>query len=192
MERSLGNGGIFALATFGFALALFGFQEVVTPPVAIGATLNALVVAGVMEVVGGLFMLIAGEGYLAGVIVTFGSLLIGFYLLVTGHPSPHLSTTKAIGSYELWWTVPVAYMWLPALWRVRRSPRLYLPISVAFCTLLAMLICAGSSNFFDIPWLARAAGWCAFGSAAVIWYIGYEFSESGAPPLVRSGVGGSR
>lgn len=183
MQHKLGNGGVFALSTFGFALALFGFQMVVTPPVAVGATLNAMLIAGVMEVLGGFFLVVTGEGYLAGVVITFGALLVGFYLLLTGHPNPHLMTPKAMGAYELWWIAPVAYMWVPALRRMGSAPRQFVPLSAGFLTLIAMLLTNGLGAYLGHPGLETASGWFAFVSAVIIWYVGYELSEGDAPAL---------
>ena len=108
MPDRLGDSSVFGLSTFGFALAVLGTQLTLSSQIA-GATVYAVLVAAIGETLAGLWALARGDGYLAGVLTTFGVWLIGYYFFLTAGRAAGLVTAKADGVYVLLLVIPLAY-----------------------------------------------------------------------------------
>ena len=179
MTNKLGNPGIFGLITFGFALSLLGFQMAVSPTTA-GATLFAVLVAALGETLAGLWCIARGDGYMAGILCSFGLWLVGYYFFLTTGMAAHLFTPEANGLYVLMLVIPVAMLAIPAF---RRRQTI---LSAAFVSIIAMLVTLGLGSYFSNSALGTVAGWLAFLSAALIWYLAYEMIEVETRPAAAA------
>lgn len=103
-QAKIGDPGIFALSLFGMALIGLAVTLLLGPKTAgpyMGASVFAVLIAGIGEGVGALWYLVRGQSYLAGVLGTFGIWLLGLFLYLTSSPSLHLLTPKGVGLYTL-------------------------------------------------------------------------------------------
>lgn len=168
-EGELGDPGVFALSLFGLALAMLGVQLVISEDVA-GASVYAVLIAGIAESVGAMWYVVKGESYLAGVLGTFGIWLVGLYLLLAEGPPAHLFNPKGLGTYSLALMVPTFYLTIPA---IRRRMVVF---TLGFVALFLLELFFGLANILTSTTLGRVAGACAFAAAAAIWYTAFELT----------------
>jgi succinate-acetate transporter protein len=172
--------GAIGLSLFGFALFLYGVQFVVYAGAAPGtatssvATIFAILVAGVGEIVAGILYILRGQGYQASILCTFGLWLLGLYLLLTLGVENRGFATDAVGWYAIALIIPVAFMAIPSF--LHRNAAFIL----AFVALIGLLLFLGlgflSANLAAKPPvppsenLLRVAGILAWVAAAALWY----------------------
>src|SRR5579875_3734197 len=114
----------------------------VVGPATAGATLFGILVAALGESLAGLWSIGRGDGYLGGVLTTFGLWLFGYYMFLTTGITAHLFTPMANGLYILMLVIPVAFMTVPAVTQRRTV------LSLAFVSLLAMLLALGFGSYY--------------------------------------------
>jgi succinate-acetate transporter protein len=174
VNRRLGNPGVFALATFGFALTALSFQLLVNPDTA-GVTLYAVLVAAIGETIGGMWSIARGDTYIAGILTTFGIWLFGFYMLLTQGAANGLVNPQTEGAYVLLLIIPIAYMAIPAF--VGRLP----VFSLIFVALLAMFFFLGFGFYFEVRTLETIAGVLALVAALPLYYVSYQEAAAEGP-----------
>jgi succinate-acetate transporter protein len=164
MTSKIGNPAVFGLATFGFSLAVLGYQHVADEKVA-GATVFALLVGAIGETIAGIISVIRGDTYVGSVLTTFGLWLFGYYMFVTSDPTRHYVSGKSAGVYVLTLVIPVLYLAAPA---VRARAVL---LTSAFAAVLAVLLLLGYGAYYAKTDLVKAGGWAALLSALLVFVM---------------------
>lgn len=161
---SLGNPNIFGLSAFGFSLFLLGMEMVVSRDIA-GGALYALLFAGVLEFIAGMFMIIKGESYLASIMTIFGAWLICFFLLMTHGKAIGVFNGASAGWYMLGIIPPVIMLAIPAF--IQRN----VVLSLAFVCLLALVISLGLGFINNSETYFFISGVSAFAASLFIWWL---------------------
>jgi succinate-acetate transporter protein len=170
MNSRLGDSSVFGLSTFGFALAVLGTQLTLSSSIA-GATVYAVLVAAIGETLAGLWAIARGDGYLAGILTTFGLWLFGYYFFLTAGMAAGLVTPKAEGMYVLLLIVPLAYLTVPAV-RARRAA-----LSLALAAVLLTLLSVGLGAYFSKSALLTTGGYLSLASALLVWFLAAEAAQ---------------
>ncbi|UYM06299.1 GPR1/FUN34/YaaH family transporter [Solicola gregarius] len=170
MKERIGDSSVFGLSTFGFALAMLGLELLIGQSLA-GATLYAVLVAGLGETLGGLFALVRGDGYLAGVLTTFGLWLIGYYFYLTQGAAAGAVSDESTGALVLLLIAPLLILAYPAM----RAGRVVL--SVAFLAIALTLGAVGIGTLAGQNSLLQIGGVLSLISAAAIWYLAAEAGQ---------------
>ena len=172
MEASrFGNPSIFALGAFGFSLAMLGI-ELTIDHAAAGGAMYAVLFAGVLEFVAGMWLIAKGESYFASILTLFGGWLLGFFLLNTQGKALDLVNPISSAWYMFALLPPVAFLAIPAF--KMRQPKLI----GAFISLFALVLTLGFGFLLGPatagkPWML-GAGWCSFASMFFIWWAMYD------------------
>ena len=172
--------GAIGLSLFGFALFVYGIQFVVYAGAAPGAatssvaTIYAVLVAAIGEILAGVLYVLRGQGYQASILCAFGLWLFGLYLLLTLGADNKAFSPDAVGWYAIALIVPVAFMAIPSIQHRNAA------FILAFLALIGLLLFLGM-GFLSADLAARppvppsvnelrVSGICAFAAAAALWY----------------------
>ncbi|MBL4826172.1 MAG: hypothetical protein JKY66_00400 [Spongiibacteraceae bacterium] len=162
--NDFGNPNIFGLSAFGFSLFLLGMELVVSRDIA-GAALYALLFAGVLELLAGMWMIAKGESYFASILSLFGMWLIGFFLLMTQGRSLGVFNGMSAGWYMLAIVPPVVMLAIPAFIEKKWI------LSTAFVVLLSLVLALGIGFITNSDTWLFSAGIFAFMAAFFIWWL---------------------
>jgi succinate-acetate transporter protein len=164
IPSKFGNPNIFGLSAFGFSLFLLGMELVVTKKIA-GAVLYAVLFAGVLEFIAGMWMIGKGESYLASILSVFGGWLIGLFLLMTQGKTLGVFNPISFGWYILAIEPPLVMLAIPAF-KFRKNI-----LICAFVSLFLLVAFMGAGLILGNQGMEFLAGIFAFISAVFIWWL---------------------
>ena len=166
-DKSIGNANIFALCAFGYSLFILGLELTVSHKI-VGAALYAVLFAGVLEFVGGMWLIAKGDSYLASIVTLFGGWLLGFYMLMTQGRMLHVYNEISVAVYILVLLPPIAFLAIPAF--KMGKPKLI----GTFVALFAMVFTLGIGYLIGSHEWKYVAGICSYISALFIWWLGVD------------------
>jgi succinate-acetate transporter protein len=164
ISTKYGNPNIFGLSAFGFSLFILGMKLVVSKELA-GAALYAVLFAGVMEFIAGMWMIAKGETYLANILTVFGGWLIGMFLMMTQGKTLGVFNPMAFGWYILAIEPPLVMLAIPAF-KFRKNI-----LICAFVSLFALVAFLGGGLILENSGMEVLAGIFSFISAFFIWWL---------------------
>lgn len=143
-----GNPNIFSLSAFSFSLLCLGSLLLFTPQAA-GAALYAVLYAAILEIIGGMWNIANGDGYVGGIVTTFGGWLLGYYFLMTQGRALHLFTNASVATYMFALLPPLIVIAIPAFLMKK-------PLLIYIFLMLGLLVtCLGiqavtQANFYNL------------------------------------------
>jgi succinate-acetate transporter protein len=161
---NIGDAGLFGLLAFGFSLAVLGVAFTISKS-ALGAATYALLYAGALEFIGGLFLIVRGDTYLGSIIAVFGGWLLGFFMLLTQGRALNLFNEISAATYMFCLEPPIIFMAIPAI-KARHGV-----VIGAFVGLFLLVLSLGLFNLEPSAGLRLATGIFAFISAFFIWWL---------------------
>jgi succinate-acetate transporter protein len=173
MEKNLklGNPNIFALGAFGYSLAMLG-TELLIDHAAAGATMYAVLFAGLMELIAGMWLIAKGESYLASIVAFFGGWLIGLFLLSTQGDVLGIANDVGKAWYMFALLPPIALLSIPAF-KMRR-----VKLIGAFIALFVLVLFLGLGFNLGPAGAGHSsmviAGWFAWIAMIFIWWLMYD------------------
>lgn len=161
------NPSVFGLLLFGFLLVVIGTYNVVGGGE--GALVFALFIAGVGELLAGLWEVSRGRTHLGNVMVTFGIWILGLFLLETVGGELGLATPLSLSIYFLALLGPVVLMYVPVY-----KNELDWAVHLAFVALFLLPLFTGVSFLNDSQIFVWLSGLSAYLAAFAIWTLAYE------------------
>lgn len=132
---------------------------------AAGAAVYAVLFAGALEFIAGMWLIAKGESYLASIVTVFGGWLLGYYMLLTQGRGLGLFNATGAAAYVLSLLVPIAILAIPAFkWRKG-------VLSAAFVSLFLLVLALGLSAALGSGPLKLAAGLLSFASMFFIFWL---------------------
>lgn len=160
------NPSVFGLLLFGFLLVVIGSYNFVGGE---GALVFALFVAGLGELLAGLWEISRGRTHLGNVMATFGIWILGLFLLETLGGELGLATPLSLGIYFLALLGPVVLMYVPVY-----ENGLDWSVHLAFVALFLLPLFTGLSFLIGGQILIWLSGISAYVAAFAIWVLAYE------------------
>lgn len=167
MEKSqYGNPNIFALGAFGFSLAMLGVEMTFAHEAA-GGALYGVLFAGVLEFIGGMWLIAKGDSYLASIVALFGGWLIGFYMLMSQGRVLKVFNPVSVAWYMFCLLPPIVLLAIPAF-KTKK-----VPLMGAFIGLLLLVFALGMGNIMGPAGKSTLvfAGYMSFVSMFFIWWL---------------------
>lgn len=161
------NPSVFGLLLFGFLLVVIGTYNVVGGGE--GALVFALFIAGVGELLAGLWEVSRGRTHLGNVMVTFGIWILGLFLLETVGGELGLATPLSLSIYFLALLGPVVLMYVPVY-----KNELDWSVHLAFVALFLLPLFTGVSFLNESQIFVWLGGLSAYLAAFAIWTLAYE------------------
>lgn len=161
------NPSVFGLLLFGFLLVVIGTYNFVGGGE--GALVFALFIAGVGELLAGLWEVSRGRTHLGNVMVTFGIWILGLFLLETVGGKLGLATPLSLSIYFLALLGPVVLMYVPVY-----ENELDWSVHLAFVALFLLPLFTGISFLSDSQIFVWLSGLSAYIAAFAIWILAYE------------------
>ena len=163
----IGNPNIFALCAFGFSLLMLGV-ELTFAHAAAGAAIYAVLFAGALELIAGMWLLARGkkgDSYLASIVTLFGAWLLGYYMYMTQGRALGMFNPVGAAAYILALLPPIAFLAIPAI-KWRRGV-----LTAAFASLFLLVLFLGLGVLRGSHSLLLVAGAFAYGSMFFIWWL---------------------
>ncbi|MDT3442177.1 MULTISPECIES: GPR1/FUN34/YaaH family transporter [unclassified Pseudofrankia] len=152
------------LSLFGFGLLLYAVNFIWVEKSVVGLD-YALLIGGLALVLAGIISVVGGLAYSGYVMTTFGFWAIGLYFLLTSGIQNRAFAPEAVGWYCLGMLVPVAYLAIPAI-----KYRMY-PFVALFASLFGVLACMGMGQINTDQDLVKTSGWFALFASALVWSV---------------------
>jgi len=161
---NIGDAGLFGLLAFGFSLAVLGVAFTISKS-ALGAATYALLYAGALEFIGGLFLIVRGDTYLGSIIAVFGGWLLGFFMLLTQGRALNLFNEISAATYMFCLEPPIIFMAIPAI-KARHGV-----VIGAFVGLFLLVLGLGLNYLQPSDGMRYFTGAMAYLSAFFIWWL---------------------
>ena len=164
------NPSVFGLLLFGFSLVAVGTYNFLGGGE--GALVFSTFIAGLGELLAGIWVIIQGRNHLGNVMATFGIWLLGLFLLEVVGGEIGLANPLSISVYFLAILIPVILLYVPVY-----KNSLPWSVHLTFAALFLLPLFTGASFLIDAPILIWLSGLSAYVGAFGIWLLAYEEIE---------------